>query len=303
MKGIDGHKTLIVLTGPTGVGKTETAIWLAEQLSAEIISADARQFYKELQIGTAAPTPSEKSRVKHHLAGHLSIHDYYNASRFEQDALQVLNEVFRKSDYSVLTGGSGLYIDAVCDGIDQLPDISPLIRTSVQQIYHQQGLEGLRAQLKQIDPEYYHQVDLANPNRIMRGIEVFLACGKTFSSLRKKQIQSRPFHIQKIILNRPRHELFHRIHLRTDQMVKEGIIEEAFRFFEYQHLNALNTVGYKELFAWLENRCSLQLAIEKIKTHTRRYAKRQLTWFKKYDDALWFLPSEKEKILACIGKP
>ncbi len=300
MKESPKTKTLVVITGPTAVGKTETSLTIAGELQAEIISADARQFYHELKIGTAAPTPSELQRVKHHFAGHLSIFDYYNASRFEQEALARAEELFINSDYVVVTGGSGLYIDALCKGIDDLPDIDPLIRNEVQQLLQKQGLEGLRSHLRSIDPEYYNEVDKANPNRMMRGIEIYLATGEKFSQLRKKQTVQRPFHIKKVILNRPRHELFQRINHRTDVMVKDGIVEEAIRFFKYRHLNALNTVGYKELFAWLENRMELPAAIEKIRIHTRRYAKRQLTWFKRYEDAQWFLPSETHNILRYV---
>ncbi|TVQ09773.1 MAG: tRNA (adenosine(37)-N6)-dimethylallyltransferase MiaA [Bacteroidetes bacterium] len=300
MKESPKTKTLVVITGPTAVGKTETSLTIAGELQAEIISADARQFYHELKIGTAAPTPAELQRVKHHFAGHLSIFDYYNVSRFEQEALARAEELFRHSDYVVVTGGSGLYIDALCKGIDDLPDIDPHIRNEVQQLLKKQGMEGLRSHLKSIDPEYYNEVDKANPNRMMRGIEIYLATGKKFSQLRKKQTAQRPFHIKKVILNRPRHELFQRINHRTDVMVKDGIVEEAIRFFKYRHLNALNTVGYKELFAWLENRMELHAAIEKIRIHTRRYAKRQLTWFKRYEDAQWFLPSETHNILRYV---
>lgn len=300
MKENPDSKTLVVITGPTAVGKTETSLTIAHALQAEIISADARQFYRELKIGTAAPTPSELQRVKHHFAGHLSIFDNYNASQFEQEALARAEKLFAHSGFVLVTGGSGLYIDALCNGIDDMPDIDPQIRNEVQQLLHQQGLEGIRKQLENIDPDYYNQVDKANPNRMMRGIEIYLATGKKFSQLRKNQSIQRPFRIKKVILNRPRHELFGRINLRTDLMVNDGIIEEAIRFFKYRHLNALNTVGYKELFAWLENRMELHEAIEKIRTNTRRYAKRQLTWFKKYDDAQWFLPSEINNILRYV---
>lgn len=294
-------KTLVLLTGPTAVGKTKTSISLAGALQAEIISADARQFYKELKIGTAAPTQEEQQLVKHHFAGQLSILDYYNASLFEKQALATINNLFRKSSFVILTGGSGLYLDAVCHGIDHLPDIDMNIRKKVRGIYESEGLEGLRRRLKITDPNYYQQVDLANPNRMMRGIEVFLQTGRKFSDMRKQNFAQRPFCIKKIVLNRPRKELFDRINYRTKKMVEQGLIEEAISFFRYRHLNALNTVGYKELFGWLENRYTLSKAVEKINTHTRRYAKRQLTWFKKYDDAHWFLPSEYKQMLRYIN--
>lgn len=300
MKAKAKSKTLVIITGPTAVGKTETSIKIAQQLRTEIITADARQFYRELKIGTAAPTPNELAAVKHHLAGHISIYDYYNASMFENQALNLTDDLFSKNDYVLVSGGSGLYLDALCYGIDELPDIDPKIRQKTKQLYEKQGLEGLRTFLRLNDPEYYAEVDIANPNRMMRGIEIFLATGKKFSSMRKKTPVQRSFQIKRVILNRPRKELFERINLRTGKMVEQGIIEEAIRFFPQKHLNALNTVGYKELFQWLENRTSLNDALEKIRTNTRRYAKRQLTWFKKYDDAQWFLPSETKAILDFI---
>jgi len=295
-------KSLIVITGPTAVGKTETCIRIARKLHTGIVSADARQFYKELKIGTAAPTPSELARAKHYLTGHISISDYYNVSLFEQQALKALDEIFKKSDFAILTGGSGLYIDTLCKGIDAMPDAIPKVRERVKQIYANEGLEGLRNLLRNVDAEYFDEVDTANPNRMMRGLEVFYSTGKKFSDLRKKTSIQRPFRIKRIILNRPRHELNERINLRTNLMVQHGLIEEAVKFFPVRHLNALNTVGYKELFAWIQNQWSLDTAIEKIRTHTRRYAKRQLTWFKRYDDAKWFLSEEENQILNYIQK-
>ncbi len=302
MRESNKDKTLVVITGPTAVGKTETSIHIAEKLQTEIISADARQFYRELNIGTAAPTPENHKRVKHHFAGHLSIYDYYNASIFEKQALKVLHEIFEKSDYAVLTGGSGLYIDTLCHGIDDIPDADQHIRKKVKDIYWNEGLKGLRMLLKKYDPEFYTEVDIANPNRMMRGLEVFFATGQKYSQMRQKTRIEREFKIKRIILNRPRKELFERINLRTNQMVQSGLIEEALRFFPYRHLNALNTVGYKELFSWMRNDWDLPAALEKIKTNTRRYAKRQLTWFKRYDDAVWFLPYEENAILNYIKK-
>lgn len=296
------NKLLVIITGPTAVGKTETSIRIAEKLNTGIISADARQFFKELKIGTAAPTPSELARVKHYLAGHLSIFDYYNVSLFEQEALAALDEIFAKSDFAILTGGSGLYIDTLCRGIDAMPDARPDVRNKVKDIYKSEGLQGLRDLLEKTDPEYFHEVDKANPKRMMRGLEVFYSTGEKFSDLRTKTSVQRPFSIKKIILNRPRQQLNKRIDLRTQFMVQEGLIEEAIRFFPARHLNALNTVGYKELFAWMQNHWPLKIALEKISTHTRRYAKRQLTWFKKYDDAMWFLPEEEDQILSYIQK-
>ncbi len=300
MKENRNDKTLVVITGPTAVGKTRTSIEVARELGTSIISADARQFYKELKIGTAAPTPEEMKQVQHYLAGHISIFDYYNASQFEKQALDLLADLFVLHDHVVVSGGSGLYIDALCEGIDDFPDIDPRVRKRVQQEYADKGLEGLRSWLQLIDPAYYQEVDIANPNRMMRGIEIFLQTGNRFSDLRKRTTVQRPFAIKKIILSRPRKELFDRINERTGAMLQQGIVEEALAFFRYRHLNALNTVGYKELFAWLENKTSLHQALENIRTNTRRYAKRQLTWFKKYPDARWFLPTEINAILKYI---
>jgi tRNA dimethylallyltransferase len=300
MKPGSKYKTLVIITGPTAVGKTQTTIEIARQLSTEIISADARQFYKELKIGTAAPTITELGQARHHFIGHLSLFDYYNASIFENQALKLIGQLFRDHNYVLVTGGSGLYIDALCYGIDDIPDADHQTRLKVKAIYSSEGLNGLRTHLRKIDPVYYHEVDLANPNRIMRGLEVFYSTGKKFSDLRINQKKERPFRIKKIILNRPRQELFERINFRTNIMVQQGLVEEAISYFRHKNLNALNTVGYKELFAWLENRLDLNTAIEKIKTNTRRYAKRQLTWFKRYDDAQWFEPNDINSILNYI---
>jgi tRNA dimethylallyltransferase len=293
-------KTLVVLTGPTAVGKTDLSLEVAGHLNAEIISADARQFYRELVIGTAAPTTGQLARVPHHMVGHLSIHDYYNVSLFEKQALDVLGSLFQRSDFAVLTGGSGLYIDALCYGIDELPDADPATRAHVKDFYRTHGLDAMRLWLKKTDPEFYEVVDLANPNRIMRALEVFLATGKKFSELRTRHTASRPFRIRKVIINRDRDELYRRVNQRVDHMVQQGLIEEAVSFFKQRHLNALNTVGYKELFAWLSDRWPLHVAIEKIKTNTRRYAKRQLTWFRRYDDAKWFHPDQSRQIIDFI---
>ncbi len=293
-------KTLLVVTGPTGVGKTSLSIALAGHLQTEIVSADARQFYKELNIGTAAPTPGELAKVKHHFVGHLSVHDYYNVSIYEEQALALLEKLFEKHHVVVLTGGSGLYIDAVCHGFDELPPVDAEIRRQVDQVYRQGGLDALRPWLKSVDPEFYLQVDLANPNRIKRAIEVFLTTGKKFSELRTRKVNPRPFGVKTIVMDRPRQELFERINQRVDQMVADGLIEEALTFFGLRHLNALNTVGYKELFDWLAGSCTLVQAIEKIKINSRRYAKRQITWFKRYPDALWVRPDDVKGILGIL---
>ena len=293
-------KTLVLITGPTAVGKTDVSIRIASHLNTHILSADARQFYRELNIGTASPSPAELSQVPHHFIGHLSLHDYYNVSRFEQDALKKLGDLFQKQNDVVLTGGSGLYIDTLLHGIDDLPDADDNVRKEVKRFYDREGLQGLRRWLKQSDPEYYDVVDQANPKRMMRALEIYLATGKKYSSLRKNQPRERPFKTIKILLNRPREELFDRINRRTETMIEDGLVEEAWQLFGYRKYNALNTVGYKEIYSWLSNKWNLSKAVEKIKTNTRRYAKRQLTWFKRYDDARWFHPDETDQMLSWI---
>ncbi len=301
MKDLTIHKpTLVLITGPTAVGKTAASIRIADHLKTEILSADARQFYRELNIGTARPTNEELEQVPHHLVGHLSLHDYYNVSMFERDALATLNNLFEKHDTVLLTGGSGLYIDTLLHGIDDLPDADAGARQEVKNFFAREGLPGLRRWLKQADPLYYEKADTANPKRMMRALEIYLATGQQYSSLRKNVNRERAFHTIKIILNRPRQELFDRINRRTSHMIEEGLVEEAWELFCFRHHNALNTVGYKEIFAWLSNRYRLSDAVEKIRTHTRRYAKRQLTWFKRYEDAYWFHPEELDNMLTCI---
>ncbi len=295
------HKPLLVLiTGPTAVGKTALTICLARDLQTHIISADARQFYKELKIGTAPPTKVDLESVPHHFIGHLSIRDDYNVARYACDALDLLHELFVSKPVVIVTGGSGLYIDTLLHGIDDLPDPDPTARQEVKSIYALQGLEGLRRWLRQVDPQYYDLVDRANPNRMMRAIETFLTTGEKFSSLRQNSAADRSFDTLKIILDRPRQELFARINSRTSQMIRDGLVEEAWEFFSHRHTNALNTVGYKEIYAWLSGVWPLSNAVEKIKTHTRRYAKRQITWFKRYDDAYWFHPEAFDEIRTCI---
>jgi len=290
------NKTVLLITGPTAVGKTKLCIQFAKEYHTEIISADSRQFYKELKIGTAAPTSQELKEVKHHFIGNISIHDYYNVSIYEQQAVACAENVFKKHDIVLLTGGSGLYIDTFCKGIDELPDPNPETRLKLKEIYTEQGIEALRFKLKSIDPEYYAIADLANPKRIMRALEVYLTTGIKYSELRKNTSKKRNFNIVKIGLNRERDELFERINQRVDEMFEQGLLEEAKKYYPLRHLNALNTVGYKELFEYFDGTISLEHAIENIKTNTRRYAKRQLTWFKKDKELKWFHPDD-EKIL------
>lgn len=295
------EKTLVVIAGPTGVGKTALSLEIASHYKTEIISADARQFYREIRIGTAAPTESDLKAVRHHFIGQLSVSDQFNVSSYEEQALKILESLFRRHDHVVLAGGSGLYIDTLCQGMDKLPGTDDEVRAGLKQFYEAEGLVGLRNWLKRVDPAYYDRVDPANPNRMMRGLEIFLQTGIPYSQYLSGKKAVRPFRLRMIVLNRDRDELFARINLRADQMIRQGLIEEALSIYPYRHLNALNTVGYKELYAWLSNRWPLNMAIEKIKTHTRRYARRQITWFRRYKDAAWFHPDDKTGIFRYIG--
>jgi tRNA dimethylallyltransferase len=283
----DKNKTLIVIVGPTAVGKTKAAIEVAEYFDTEIISADSRQFFKELKIGVASPSKSELNRVKHHFIANKSIHDYYNVYKYENEALDLISILFEKHDFIVLTGGSGLYVDAVCKGIDELPDPDETLRNELLAKFKENGIEYLRQQLKILDEEYYYSVDLANHKRLLRAIEVCLTTGKTFSSLRKNTFKTRPFNIIKIGLNMERTILYERINTRVDNMIENGLINEVENLLPFKHLNALNTVGYKELFEYFDGKVKIEEATENIKTHTRRYAKRQLTWFFRDKDIKW----------------
>lgn len=274
-------RTLLVITGPTAVGKTDYTISLAEQLGAPIISADSRQMFRELKIGTAAPTEAELARVKHYFVGNLSIHDYYNVSMFEQQVLELLETLFLSHPVVIMTGGSPQYIDAVCNGIDELPDPEPGIRQYVNNLFKTNEIDALRAQLALLDPDYYERVNHNDHKRMIRAVEVSLQMKKPYSQCLHQTKKERHFKIEKYYLNRPRDVLFERINRRVDAMMEQGLLEEARQLLPYRDLNALNTVGYKELFDYFDGKCSLKQAVEDIKTHTRRYAKRQLTWFKR----------------------
>jgi len=294
--------TLVVIAGPTAIGKTAMAIKVAQNLGSEIISCDSRQFYKELKIGVARPDEKELAAVKHHFIGHLSIFDNYNVSAYEQDVLKFLDSYFKKNTIAVMVGGSGLYIDAVCKGIDDFPDVDEELRNSLKNEFHLKGITFYQKRLKELDPEYYKVVDLNNPNRILRALEVCLMTGKPYSAQRMKKPVERDFNIIKVGLNRPRQELNEIIHKRVDIMLEMGLLDEVKGLYPHKNLNALNTVGYKEIFNYLDGEWTLDLAIEKIKTHTRRYAKRQMTWFNRDQDIQWFLQGDIDGLLKCVSE-
>ena len=291
------EKKLIVLLGPTGVGKTEISLRIAERLKTEIISCDSRQFFKELKIGTAAPTEKELERVPHHFVGTLSIFDYYSAGRFEMDALRKLDELFQTHDTVLMTGGSMLYIDAVCKGIDDIPDVDAELRRELLERHRREGVENILAELKILDPDYYYKVDHSNYKRIIHAMEVCLMSGKPYSSFRRESRKERPFQILKIGLNMPREELYDRINRRVDRMFENGLEKEARTLLPYRHLNALNTVGYKELFNYFDGLWTFDFAKNMIKQNSRRYAKKQLSWFNRDKEIKWFHPQEEEGIM------
>jgi tRNA dimethylallyltransferase len=287
-------KFLVVIAGPTASGKTALAVELALLLKTEIVSADSRQFYKEMNIGTAKPTAEQLKRIKHHFVNSLSVKDDYNAGAFETDALKKLNEIFSESDTVILAGGSGLYIDAICNGFDRLPEHDENIRSELSELFKAKGIGALQEKLKNLDPEYYNTAELSNTHRVMRAIEVCLLTGKKFSQLRSHKKANRNFSVLKIGLSVERKILYERINERVDQMMQGGLLEEAKQLFDFRHYNSLQTVGYKELFTHLEEKISLDEAIELIKRNSRRYAKRQLTWFNKDKEINWFSPEDQE---------
>jgi tRNA dimethylallyltransferase len=291
---------LIVLLGPTGVGKTDISIDIARYFNCEIISADSRQFFREMSIGTAVPSTVQLEAVKHHFIRFLSIEDYYSSSLFERDVLGLLPGLFAKNNIMMMSGGSGMYIDAVCEGIDDIPDVDPLIREKYIHKYKAEGIEGLRMALKLLDPEHYLKVDLNNYKRIMRALEICETAGRPYSSFLKKQKRERDFGLVKIGLERPRTELYHRINMRVDHMVESGLEDEAKQLYEFKNLNALNSVGYREFFDFFDGNISREKAIELIKRNSRRYAKRQLTWWGKDKDIKWFHPDKVHEIIQYI---
>ena len=293
-------KTLVVLLGPTAVGKTDLALQLAEHLRCPIINADSRQLYKDLKIGTAAPTEQQLQRVQHYFVGTLDIDDYYSAARYEAEVMSLTEELFRSHATLLLTGGSMLYIDAVCRGIDDIPTIHEETRTLLRERLDKEGLDTLAQELRLLDPEYYATVDLKNTKRIVHALEVCYQTGRTFTSFRTATNKQRPFAILKIGLNRPRPELFERINKRVDAMISEGLLEETRALLPHREANALNTVGYKEMFQVLDGTWTLDFARERMKKNTRVYAKKQLTWFAHDTDIRWFHPDESESIIRYI---
>ena len=293
-------KTLFVLIGPTGVGKTALSLSIAEMLGCDIVSADSRQMYADLKIGTAAPTGKELARVHHHFVGQLALTDYYSAARYEEEAMKCLNNLFLANDHALLTGGSMMYVDAVCKGIDDIPTVDEETRAFMMERYDKEGLEPLCAELRLLDPEYYRIVDLKNPKRVIHALEICHMTGRTYTSYRTQSCKERPFRIVKIGLRREREELYERINRRVDIMMEEGLLDEVKSVLPYRHLNSLNTVGYKELFMYLDGEWSLDFAIEKIKQNSRIYSRKQMTWFKRDTDIHWFHPDDKDEILQFI---
>ncbi len=289
---------LIVITGPTAVGKTALSIEVARHYGIPIINADSRQIYRELKIGTASPTEEEQCQAHHLFVGSKSIHDYYNASMYEREVLDYIKS--SSSPINLLSGGSMMYIDAVCNGIDDIPTVDENIRELMKRRLDEEGLEALVEELRQLDPEHYKTVDRQNPRRVVHALEICHMTGKTYTSFRTKQRKNRPFRIIKIGLNCDRKELYNRINARVDDMMADGLLHEAEELYEYRQMNALNTVGYKELFEYMNGRWSLDEAIERIKGNTRRYARKQLTWFKRDSEVRWFHPNDIDDILGYI---
>ncbi|WP_288276162.1 tRNA (adenosine(37)-N6)-dimethylallyltransferase MiaA [uncultured Prevotella sp.] len=295
-------KTLIVITGPTAVGKTDLCLDIAKYFGIPIINADSRQIYREIKIGTAAPTEEQLQQVRHYFVGTQALTDYYSASIYEQEVMSLLDTLFQTSDYALLSGGSMMYIDALCNGIDDIPTVDDETRNTLKRRLAEEGLESLCEQLRVLDPEHYEIVDKKNPRRVVHALEICLMTGRTYTSFRTNEHKERPFNIIKIGLTRDREIIYERINRRVDIMMEQGFLDEARSVYPLRHLNALNTVGYKELFAYLDGTWSLEEAIERIKGNTRRYARKQLTWYKKDPLVTWFSPDDKKLILNHIIK-
>lgn len=292
--------SLVILLGPTGVGKTELSLRVAEHFGSPIISSDSRQLYKDLPIGTAAPTPEQMARVRHYMVGTLNLTDYYSASNFEEDVISLLNTLHQTTPTVVMTGGSMMYIDAVCKGIDDIPTVTPAIREEIYTQFEREGLENILQELKEADPVHYEEVDRMNYKRVIHAVEICRMTGKPYSSFRTNSKKERPFRIIKIGLTRDREELYDRINYRVDQMMTDGLLEEARKVYPFRHLNSLNTVGYKELFKYFDGEWSFDLAIEKIKRNSRVYARKQMTWFKRDGEIEWFHPEQETEIINFI---
>lgn len=292
--------TLIVVLGPTGVGKSDISVQLAKHYHTEIISADSRQFFRELSIGTAVPPVDELKIVPHHFIQNKSIHDYYNVSAFETEALQLLDQLFTRINPVILTGGSMLYLDTICNGIDDIPTVDQQTRKEVIHWFEENGIDALRQRLLEVDPEYYNIVDLNNPKRMLHALEIFQMTGQTFTSFRKKTVKERPFRIIKIGINQDRKILYERINQRVLRMMEAGLLEEVRSVYSFRNLNSLNTVGYKELFSYFDGDCSLEEAVDLIQRNTRKYARKQLTWFRRDDRITWFEPDQVQQIIEFI---
>lgn len=290
--------TLIVVLGPTGVGKSDISIQLANYFSTDIISADSRQFFRELSIGTAVPAEEDLKSVIHHFIHSRSIHDYYNVSEYETEAIDRINQLFKKKNPLILAGGSMLYIDTICKGIDDIPTVTSEIRQEVVSWYAENGLEALQQRLLNLDPEYHGIVDLNNPKRLLHAVEICQMTGKTFTSFRKNTVRERPFGIVKIGINQDREILYRRINERVERMMEAGLLDEARSVYPYKHLNSLNTVGYKELFAYFDGNCTLDEAVDLIKRNSRKYARKQLTWFRRDNEIAWFEPEQIQDIIS-----
>ncbi|MBN2767430.1 MAG: tRNA (adenosine(37)-N6)-dimethylallyltransferase MiaA [Paludibacteraceae bacterium] len=295
------HKTLLVLLGPTGVGKTEISLDIARYFDCPIVSSDSRQFYRELKIGTAAPSEIQMKTVKHYFIGTHSIHDFYNCGQYELDVMDLLKDLFKQQNVVMLVGGSMMYIDAVCNGIDDIPTVDAKTREFWKNEYHEKGLEYIQDELKRLDPFHYKEVDLKNYKRVLHALEICSITGKPYSAIRTGKKKERYFDIIKVGLNRQRDNLYERINHRVDEMMREGLLSEAQKFYAFKHLNTLNTVGYKELYEYMDGKTDLDFAVNLIKQDSRRYAKRQLSWFNRDKEIAWFHPDDKETVFQYLN--
>lgn len=295
-------KYLVVLAGPTGIGKTKTSVQLAKYFQTEIVSFDSRQLYKEMKIGTDFPSDKELKQVPHHMLGTKSIHEYYNASMFEQEVIHLLDKFYESKNLIVMTGGTGLYLDAILQGIDDLPDVDVKIRSQLRKSYEEHGLSYIQNMLKSLDPDYYENVDLNNPNRILKALEITKMTNKPYSYHLTKPRKKRMFNPVLVGLNKDRKELYENINQRVENMIKQGLVNEAKALYPHRSLNALNTVGYKELFQYIDGKISLEEAVDLIKRNTRKYARRQLTWFRRYNEMKWFDPNNFKAVIDYVKK-